>query len=751
MTLPFDFGNNQLTATDFYRHELQFCQTLLELFNCQTVQIIHLSPSGDLKTAGGTTDYPETLKAGINLALQQRQPVVDQERRNAFLPILADDLITAMAVLSGGSPTLYANTPDWFKGRGRQADREFRLLKQWSIDPGSGLLNAMHLYREIKLLTSHAAESDNAESKARDGKPGEFGPHLFLVEVAPRAQDAAQALLGISRTGAYLDSLLGAGAPLHHLGAGIFGLLWPKANEKEAQKLGYAILRKLKRYNTAKAHIGIAPLLDPSIQPADGKNADPLAKAWQALKTARQRGVFALCSAASLNPQQQQLPAPAAATLTHFQKIWRGENQFAVIILQKDMDTQEKFSGRVLSLAGEEAAILPINRREVFIYLPGADEEQARKWAVGLGEKIKQLGIGSYSQGIANYPCPGFKKTDIPLNARKALAHAYFYGPGSITSFEAISLNISGDIYYNEGDLNSAIREYRLGLNLDPHNINLLNSLGVIYAQIERYKMALPLFERILSINPGDFMALFNLGFAHLRGGGREQALNYFEKAMAVDDNYFDLLLQLGQMYCAMGQYQKAVRVLSKAEKTVSAKKKETNRETWEYCEPWHESGNGLGHDLVYRYLGEAYKGINQHREAITCLQRATRYNSRDAQALSLLGELYALEKQGAEIAISLCNQAVELDGGNAGHWRRLAFTLFQGGDLEAALEAAKTGLRLAPKDQETMLLLVNVYQEKGLLPQARNILGRILKLDGTNKAASRLLKQINTKKRLKK
>ncbi|NOX25206.1 MAG: tetratricopeptide repeat protein, partial [Deltaproteobacteria bacterium] len=409
-------------------------------------------------------------------------------------------------------------------------------------------------------------------------------------------------------------------------------------------------------------------------------------------------------------------------------------------------DTSPKFPARLLTLIGNDAAVISTDR-ELFIYLPGADKDEALDWANSFRKKVTKLGSGTYSQGISVYPCPGFKKADVPLNARKATIHASFSGPAAITPFDAVSLNISGDIYYNEGDLNGAIREYRLGLNLDPDNINLLNSLGVIYAQIERYKMAMPLFERILSITSGDFMAMYNLGFAYLRGGSREQALTYFEQALALDPDSFDLLLQLGQIYCADHQYKKAVKVLNKAEKAVSSPKAGNTSRPWERCEPWHESSDNLGHDLIYRYLGEAYKGINKNREAITYLQKATRYNSRDARALSLLGELYSIEKQGADIAVALCRQAVELDGGSAGHWRRLALTLLKNDDLDEALAAVKKSLGIAPKDPDALLSLARIYQKLGKLLPARTTLERLLKLDGTNKAAGKLLLQINRKK----
>jgi hypothetical protein len=45
----------------------------------------------------------------------------------------------------------------------------------------------------------------------------------------------------------------------------------------------------------------------------------------------------------------------------------------------------------------------------------------------------------------------------IVTNAEKALDHAGFFGPGTITGFDAVSLNISGDRRYQAGDIAGAI------------------------------------------------------------------------------------------------------------------------------------------------------------------------------------------------------------------------------------------------------------------------------------------------------
>ena len=749
MKFPFVTPTENLIAIDFHRFELQFIRTVIDFFPCSSVDFIDEEAEGSLpeqkKSSQSQTknlDYPETWIAGAGMVRAQRQPVVDPASGVLFLPIWNGKELAAVAVLSGGNQAILSQyTLDWLQERSRWVSREFKKIKQWSHDSVSGLLNGAHLQEELTILLN-SLDADDAETVEGRDCPLEW--HLFLIEVAYRANNADLALQDIGRTGAYLDSLIGELAYAHHLGLGVYGLIWPGKDSEEAQRLGYAVLRKLKRQNIAKVHVGIAPLASELKTGAQESQSELLlAKAWEALNTSRQRGTFSLCIYSEKDTENHPLSPIPSTIMAQLQKSWRRENQFSLVLVQKDLANKDTFPARVIALAGDVMA-LPINGHEAYLLMTGMDEVQVMQWIDCYKKKIDSLGIGSFSMGAAVYPCPGFKKADIPLNARKALIHTNYFGPGSATLFDGISLNISGDIYYNEGDTVQAINEYRLGLNLDPENINLLNSLAVIYAQIDQYKKAIPLFERALALEPKDFMALYNLGSAHFRLENMEGALLYFEKALAVDNNYFDLLFQLGQIYCQAKKYKKALHVLIKAEKNGLASCSAKNSQPWER----DESGRSaeLGHGQVYRYLGIAYYGIGKNKEAITNLQRASRYNSRDAESLSLLGRLYAVEKEGMEIARSLCQQAVDIEGDRSIHWYCLAFVLFVQKEYAEARNALQHCLKLTPKDVEALMLMAQVHEKLRSKVQARKFYEKVLRLDGTNKVAVRRMKLIVTK-----
>ena len=72
-----------------------------------------------------------------------------------------------------------------------------------------------------------------------------------------------------------------------------------------------------------------------------------------------------------------------------------------------------------------------------------------------------------FPSGLPNIRCTSSIIVQTLQNACKALDHGAFFGPDACVVFDAISLNISGDRFYQSGDLNAAIDEYHFALTLD--------------------------------------------------------------------------------------------------------------------------------------------------------------------------------------------------------------------------------------------------------------------------------------------
>jgi tetratricopeptide (TPR) repeat protein len=286
-------------------------------------------------------------------------------------------------------------------------------------------------------------------------------------------------------------------------------------------------------------------------------------------------------------------------------------------------------------------------------------------------EKLKTRAEAPFSMGTAVYPQLFYKKNDILENAYKALLHAGFLGHNSTVRFDAVSLNISGDKLYQEGDVDNAIAEFEKALLIDPLNVNVSNSLGVCYSSKGEHEKALGEFIKVMTLVPDDVMAAYNAGLAYHMIGDKTKAMEMFLKAHALDENQFEVVIQLGRLYLEIRDLEMARKYLEKA------------------AEMDMKSGP------VHRFLGECYNELNMVNEAVLAYSKAVKLNANDAYSLSALACLYARQKINQEIAIVFAKQSVDLSPSNALFHYRLGRVYYLHDRFEEALKEFKTASEL--------------------------------------------------------
>jgi tetratricopeptide (TPR) repeat protein len=698
MESPFRWAGGALQANDFSRLAPLFKRVVRQQLACDTVRLEPLPV--------------EATDPGVSGCMRDEvaaRPVVDPVGPFLTLPLWAGDHLLGSTTVRGGDPSLYGGrSQEWLRERGRIIVRELQLIKELAIDPVTGLANgAAFLARLQEEMEASHLDPDVG---------GKAGYQLLLLEIHSGSRKAEENLLTITRIASHLEAMIGIGAPLHHLGAGIFAQLLPSSPE-EARGIGDGILRWLKREKIPRGHLGLIAV--PARRAVNGQGHAQAAEeiveqGWQALKTARRRGPHALYSAGSTPAMEASFKNALPGMVSELKKRWRKAEKFALLLIEQDQEGEvadlPDLPAMVSPLAGPDGLVLPLSGREAYVLMPEAGEDEVKKRIEECKKKLVAMPM-TFSAGIAFFPCARYKKADMPVNARKALRHARFFGSNSIAVFDSISLNISGDIYYEEGDLTRAMQEYRRGLALAAGSVNLLNSLGVACAQIARYRKAVHLFERALAIDPDNLMALFNLGHAYLALEDEAKAVDCFTRALALDNRHFELLLQLGKLYCQAGRFEEAVSLLAKAE---------------QLGVPGEDSA---GHGRAHYFRGQAEYGLGRNQQAIIHLQKALKHNPRDGGAISLLGELYARERQGDEIALSLCRQALELDDTRSDHWYRLGVVHWYRGEEREAVDVLRQCLRRDRKNLGALRLLGTILESLGRLSQARLINQRLLKL----------------------
>ncbi len=335
-------------------------------------------------------------------------------------------------------------------------------------------------------------------------------------------------------------------------------------------------------------------------------------------------------------------------------------------------------AGTLDSICGESAGVWGlVDHATLGCIFPETNETQC----LGLSKKIKELFAKkcgeTVSIGIAVYPTLSYTKNSILENAKKALDHADFFGADSCVSFDSVSLNISGDKFYQAGDLEGAMNEFYLALKLDENNVNVHNSLGVCYGIKEDLDKALSEFKTATRLAPNENMAIYNAGYVHFLKKEYSTALEYFQKSEQIDNMVFELAFQTGRIYMELNQTGNAKKYLEKATDLNSKSA------------------------AAFRLLGDTYTNLDRISDAITAYKTSLKLNPEDAEALSALGYLYEIQEKNADIALMFCRQGIELDPENGLFRHRLGRLYLNRNRVEEALDEFQQAQELGYKSDE--------------------------------------------------
>ncbi|KUJ95367.1 MAG: hypothetical protein PWR24_1768 [Desulfonauticus sp.] len=96
-----------------------------------------------------------------------------------------------------------------------------------------------------------------------------------------------------------------------------------------------------------------------------------------------------------------------------------------------------------------------------------------------------------------------------------------------------------GNLYFDTGQYQKAIKAYNRSLELNPQNPNVWTDLGVMYRRTGQFQKALEAFNKALNIDPKHQTTLFNKGvvlFFDLNQ--KEEALKSWQNLVKINPNY---------------------------------------------------------------------------------------------------------------------------------------------------------------------------------------------------------------------
>jgi len=622
--------------------------------------------------------------------------------QSLMLPFAVRNGGVVVAVIEEADPVFLDKVGgDWLEETRAAAEREFILLKEARIDVQTGLLNLWNLY---SLLDSSRRTS---------------GLHIILVELPPKRMSFRYAVRYSQKCATLILNFIQGDALLHFIGQSTFALVLPNRKGAAKSEVESTLVAYLKREGCCKVHIGSShSQIEEGANETKPQERNLLDEAWTALRHAEKRGPFSFCDYHLLaHPENHPLVLPEGNLVRRLSRLWRQSQTFCLVYF-KSLEGGKNAKEVILPLL--DGGMPVTTGKDVLVYLDGFAAAAALSWAKEVIRRAVDSESGNHiSAGVSCYPCSDFKKTEMPINCRKALLHASFFGDSSAVVFDSVSLNISGDIYFADGDIAKAVHEYKRGLKIDMDNINLHNSLGVALAMMDKLVPAMRHFENALAIDNENFMALYNLGLAEQTRGRKEAAYEYLEKALlhyndehdahAGSGMLDDLNLQLGMLAGDLGKHHSAL----------------------DYLDAWQRNNDKTARaGRVLYHTGKAYHGTGDNRPAMVALQRALQFYEFDDRAMDLLGTVYLREGEGDDIALALCRKSVELEPGNIFYRCNLAEVQVQCGMLSAARENLYRCLKNEKTRAKAQVLLGRSYSREGLHKKAGRWFARALEHD---------------------
>ena len=677
MLHPLLYDNDVLAITDFFILQVPFAHVV--------EATLPIPASVTFATFQNNEQLPciKDVLSLTSMQIEELQDVTVPTRMHDVLvvPLTLGVTEKLCVVISDADPALLAKMSGrWLSELQGLLLQQLKTVRKIYIDPETGMYNKRALWL-LKDLYHDAVSS------------------FLFIHTGMSSRAASINMIRYQQ----VTDLLQAVVPGYLFSCGLqaFGVLFFNTAADKAGQACRLLQKHLKRDGVRKVQVGIA----------SGCLQDNIVEtAWNGLLVAEKRGPFGVCDARSLVDHPFSLPSKLL--LKKIQKRWRGCSRFAVAVIAWDgpaSDTiMEQESMKILQGKGE---CIGSEQGRTYVFLPYNNSFSLVATIEHLNNNRDTVyALPVRGIGTAEWPTLGYSKTQTLVNCSKALMHCSFLESGSAVDFDHLTLNISGDYYFDDGDYQAAGKEYRDGLQLLPGDINLLNSLGVTMVEFNQYSRAADCFKAVLQEHEDNHMALVNLGLAQQAVGAEKDAMVTLEKARQVipegEAVGGELFLPLGRLYTAFGFTQQAIDVLLQ----------------------WSARPGSEKEFLLYRLLGKNYFTKGDHTKAIAACQRALQIYPQDSVSLSLLGALYVVEKQGDEIGMRLCKQAVDLDPANPDNLYRLAFVYLQTARWGDAKEAANLCLRRLHNHVDCGLLVAGLDLKQGRSIQAERRLKRLQK-----------------------
>ncbi len=246
--------------------------------------------------------------------------------------------------------------------------------------------------------------------------------------------------------------------------------------------------------------------------------------------------------------------------------------------------------------------------------------------------------------------------------------------------------------YFNMRNVESAIKEYQMDVQLHPSDTTGWMELARIYDVSGNTPQAVLCYEKYLAIDSNNGQAWFDLGKLYLKVPDQAKAAGAFEKAVGLKSNEAAAYGFLANIYSDRKEYEMAFDAYNRYEKVFGSP---------DSALYWVDKGK------VLMKLGE--KNAPFFDSAAVAFNKAISIDSTFAPAFEYAGLTRYYEKNYSE-AISYFNRELSLDSTSINTYRNLAFAYLKTEQYGNAAKALVKALNLKPEDVLMRSMLGRIY-----------------------------------------
>lgn len=260
----------------------------------------------------------------------------------------------------------------------------------------------------------------------------------------------------------------------------------------------------------------------------------------------------------------------------------------------------------------------------------------------------------------------------------------------------SISLHEEAIAWHKQNCFAQAEAKYKVALECEPNNADILSNLGTLYYHLGKYQEALELIERAIKIGSPKAIYYYRLGLVLEKKGEITNSIRAYQQSISIDPKWISSYINLGILLFEQGNLTRAEQILGQAiaiapqrsevyhylgkiltqrrrnDEAILAYRKAlqiepTNSNILHNLAKLLQAKNGFDRNQANLYFGDAYFYENNYETAINYYQSFLESQTKgqekitedvDRAYLNLITSLYNLEQE--KTAINLLKQAKE-------------------------------------------------------------------------------------------